>query len=53
MKKIFAQITLLFLLLAFCVMAVVLVRQVLQLPFGPTNDNFHNFRKKNRQNIKG
>ena len=41
MKKTFAQITLLFLLLAFCVMAVVLVRQVLQLPFGPTNDNFH------------
>ena len=41
MKKTFAQIALLFLLLAFCVMAVVLVRQVLQLPFGPTNDNFH------------
>ncbi len=41
MKKTFAQITLLLLLLAFCVTAVVLVRQVLRLPFGPTNDNFH------------
>ena len=41
MKKTVAQITLLLLLLAFSVMAVVLVRHVLQLPFGPTNDNLH------------
>lgn len=41
MNKTVAQITLLLLLLAFCVMAVVLVREVLQLPFGPTNDNLH------------
>jgi hypothetical protein len=41
MKKAFAQIALLFLLVAFCVMSVVLVRQVLQLPFGPTNDHLH------------
>jgi hypothetical protein len=40
-KKAFAQIALLFLLFAFCVMAVVLVRQVLQLQFGPTNDHLH------------
>ena len=41
MKKTLAQITLLLLLLSFCVMSVVLVRQVLQLPFSPTNDDFH------------
>lgn len=41
MKKTVAQITLLLLLLAFCIMAVLLVRHVLQLPFGPTNDNLH------------
>jgi hypothetical protein len=41
MNKIFAQIILLLLLLSFCVLSVVLVRQVLQLPFGPTNDCFH------------
>lgn len=40
-KKVFAQIVLLFVLFAFCVTAVVLVRQVLQLPFGPTNDHLH------------
>ena len=41
MNKTVAQITLLLLLLAFCVMAVVLARYVLQLPFGSTNDNLH------------
>jgi len=41
MKKTFAQIILLLLLLAFCAMAVVLVRHVLQLPFGSTNDTLH------------
>ncbi|MBU1183262.1 MAG: hypothetical protein ABIN18_29140 [Pseudomonadota bacterium] len=41
MKKTVAQITLLLLLVAFCIMAVLLVRHVLQLPFGPTNENLH------------
>lgn len=41
MKNTAAQITLLLLVLAFCVMTVVVVRQVLLLPFGPTNDDLH------------
>lgn len=41
MKKTIAQITLLFLLLTFSVTAVLIVRHVLQLPFGPTNDTLH------------
>lgn len=41
MKKTVAQITLLLLLLVFCVTAVVLVRQAIELPFALTNDNLH------------
>lgn len=41
MKKTVAQITLLLLLIVFCATALLLVRHVLQLPFGLTNDNLH------------
>ena len=42
MKKNVAQVTLILLLIVFCVTAIVLVQQALQLPFALTNDNLHN-----------